>query len=503
MKTRTSQTDPLRIAEVGVATGTIGITFMPGKIGPSVNGARWNRDLAQDMKVIEGWKANSIVSLVEAFEFEDLQVFDFQKAVASVGADWHHLPIVDVSTPGPAFERLWAYHGHVLRERLRQGGRVLVHCRGGLGRAGMIASRLLVELGVDPELAMKQVRRVRAGAIETREQEDYVRQCRTVSDDAHRARILGCLLGGAVGDAFGLPVEFMQLREIKERYGAEGITGPDLDDNGKWIASDDTQMTLFTVEGLVDGLQQETDLLGAIRTSYLAWLRTQKPPFVFCDDYSRMLHFAELWERRAPGITCLAALEAGGNGSIERPINDSKGCGGVMRTAPIGLVKSFDAAKCMDLGARAAALTHGHPSGFWSAGAVAAIVRDLVDGCSLDDATQRVIDQLKTCAGSEELIDLLELALNDDVRKASSFGGGWVGVEALAMAIFAVRRGKSLPEVLKIASNHDGDSDSTASIAGQIWGAREGLRDLPMEWVQLLDLSAPAFLAASRLFEVA
>jgi ADP-ribosyl-[dinitrogen reductase] hydrolase len=87
---------------------------------------------------------------------------------------WFHLPVADVSTPDEGFEQNWVLADDALRTLLRNGRDVLVHCRGGLGRAGTIAARLLIELGMEPAIAIGRVRAVRPGAIETREQEKYV-----------------------------------------------------------------------------------------------------------------------------------------------------------------------------------------------------------------------------------------------------------------------------------------------------------------------------------------
>jgi len=86
-----------------------------------------------------------------------------------------HLPIRDVGTPGPEFEEHWAAYSERLRQRLSAGENILVHCRGGLGRAGMVSARLLVESGVEPEAAIERVRAARPGAIETPRQEEWVR----------------------------------------------------------------------------------------------------------------------------------------------------------------------------------------------------------------------------------------------------------------------------------------------------------------------------------------
>ena len=173
---RTSSSHPLPIAEVmaGDAGGRIGITFCPGKCGPSLYDYRWERDLAADLDVIEHWGARAIVTLIEAHEFELLQVPDLGAQVVARGMAWHHLPIPDVQAPDERFATGWQRSGPALLDWLIAGQRVLVHCRGGLGRAGTVAAQLLVELGVTPQDAIQRVRAARPGAIETDEQERYV-----------------------------------------------------------------------------------------------------------------------------------------------------------------------------------------------------------------------------------------------------------------------------------------------------------------------------------------
>jgi ADP-ribosylglycohydrolase len=174
-----------------------------------------------------------------------------------------------------------------------------------------------------------------------------------------------------------------------------------------------------------------------------------------------------------------------------------------MRTAPIGLLRSLSPEQCLELGARAAAITHGHPSGYWSAGAIAAIVRLACDGVQTADAVQQTIGMLGGRTGSSETVTALRKALDPGIKTIGALGEGWVGEEALAMGVHAVLRGRSLKEVLMIAVNHDGDSDSTGSIAGQIWGASQGVDGMPVGWVSALDVRAPLFHAAGRLLAVA
>jgi ADP-ribosyl-[dinitrogen reductase] hydrolase len=134
----------------------------------------WNRDLALDLNMIRDWGAAAVVTLLEPKELALLRVESLGEEVLRRNMLWFHLPIVDVSTPDEHFEQAWDVAGEELRSILRGGSNVLVHCRGGLGRAGTIAARLLVELGMDPATAIAGVRAVRPGAIERSDQERFV-----------------------------------------------------------------------------------------------------------------------------------------------------------------------------------------------------------------------------------------------------------------------------------------------------------------------------------------
>ena len=173
---RTSLTHPLQIAAVsaGPTFGRVGITFCPGKHDRQAMSGYWDRDLSLDLDAIRDWGAAAVVTLVERKELTLLRVEQLGEEVLRRRMLWFHLPIVDGSTPYEVFERHWEVAGHELRTLLRSGQDVLVHCRGGLGRAGTIAARLLVEFGMEPATAIRQVRTVRPGAIETSEQEKYI-----------------------------------------------------------------------------------------------------------------------------------------------------------------------------------------------------------------------------------------------------------------------------------------------------------------------------------------
>jgi len=182
MPANKSVISPLRIdaVEVPGSGGLIGMAACPGKdeyAGLGIPPGPWKRDLELDLQVISDWGAQALVSLIEDYEFELLGVPELPEMTEHFGIRWFHLPIVDVSIPDRRFEEVWETAGKELRRILADSGRIVLHCRGGLGRTGMIAARLLVEFGMDPRAAIARVRQARPGAIQTREQEEYVRRC--------------------------------------------------------------------------------------------------------------------------------------------------------------------------------------------------------------------------------------------------------------------------------------------------------------------------------------
>ena len=175
---RTSETHPLRIAAIdaGADRGKIGVTLAPGKNDRFAIGGPWARDLDKDLDAIAAWGASTIVTLLEQHELAHLAITRLGAEVQRRGMEWLHLPIPDVSTPGLDFEAKWPEVSDHLRSRLDAGENILIHCRGGIGRSGMVAARLLCESGVDAEEAIVRVRAARPGAIETWEQEQWARQ---------------------------------------------------------------------------------------------------------------------------------------------------------------------------------------------------------------------------------------------------------------------------------------------------------------------------------------
>ena len=508
----TSHNSPLQLGHlpVGPRLGAVGFTICPGKKQANSISGQWQRDMDIDLDALLDWGAAAVVTLMPMEELHFVQAQDIGVACEARGMEWHHLPITDVDVPDADFEAAWVYSGLRLRDHLRQGRNVLVHCRGGLGRSGTIAARLLVELGWPAADAIAAVRAQRKGAIETSAQEQHVRQLPgTISADADAAtaRVLGCVLGGAVGDAFGYEIEFDRWPAIERKHGAQGLQQPVLH-GGQLVVSDDTQMTLFTLEALNLLLPTQghavseislRPLMAACQHAYLRWGHTQgaRLPDLYDDGpQAQLFQSPAMRHRRAPGNTCLAAVQAGALGTCDAPINDSKGCGGVMRTAPIGLMPSASPQLAFDLGCMAGALTHGHVDGWLPAGMVAAMVRLLMEGESMEHAAEQALTLNQrqpgvANSGSHRLLGaalrLADERLSPQAAHAT-LGEGWTGDEALAIAVHAVLCAGSFEDAIRIAANHDGDSDSTASIAGQLHGARDGVLAVPHRWIRHLDV---------------
>ncbi len=321
----------------------------------------------------------------------------------------------------------------------------------------------------------------------------------TASPSLSWDRFAGCLLAGAVGDALGADIEFATTAEIRRSFGPAGLTDY-ASSSGIGHITDDTQMTLFTAEGLLRSAIRArdkgiTDPATVVYHAYLRWLITQSRPSD-ADQIAAhgwdvrtgwLLDHAELFVRRAPGNSCLSALWSGAAGRIDQPVNDSKGCGGVMRVAPIGLVPVDDP---FALGAQAAALTHGHPSGYLSAGAFAAIIASLFAGEDLPTAIAAASVELATWAGHEETTAAIGAATalaasepDPTPEIVERLGGGWVGEEALAIALYTALVARDLPHGVLAAVNHSGDADSTGAMAGNLLGVIHGLSAIPDRWL--------------------
>jgi ADP-ribosylglycohydrolase len=292
----------------------------------------------------------------------------------------------------------------------------------------------------------------------------------------------------------------MSLAEIRRRYGSDGIRDFDPSaQGGLGAVSDDTQMTMFTAEGLLRAIARDRQRgdrhpVAVVWHAYHRWMRTQRerPGHDRSDGGDErdgwLVGLAWGDARRAPGTTCLAALRGGRMGTREAPLNDSKGCGGVMRVAPVGLLaRSVDEA--FATGCAVAAVTHGHPTGWIAAGALAVVVRALVAGGSLEEAVAAGITLARQAPGHEETVHALEAAVRSartatpSPETVEQLGGGWVAEEALAIAVHcALVHRDDFAAAVRLAVNHSGDSDSTGAITGSILGVLLGEEAIPAEW---------------------
>ena len=333
--------------------------------------------------------------------------------------------------------------------------------------------------------------------------------------------VKGCLIGGAIGDALGTPVEFMRWSDIKRRYGEAGIQSLELDfEQGFSLISDDTQMSLFTANGLLmydtyKALFREVPAPEqCIYEAYRDWYHCQCSSAIPKDNRSWLSDLQEMHERRAPGNTCLSALRAGEAGSIENPINNSKGCGGIMRVAPVALwgIGKRSVEEADMLAARAAALTHGHPLGYMPSAALTDIIGRILTGMDdMHDVIDATRDSMRSLFGSEpylnEMLRIIDQAVvlsrNDhsDVENIHSIGEGWTGEEALGIAIYcSVKYQDGFSRAVIAAVNHNGDSDSTGAITGNIVGARLGFEAIDEKWLRGLELKNTILEMASDLY---
>lgn len=318
----------------------------------------------------------------------------------------------------------------------------------------------------------------------------------------------GCLIGGAIGDAFGAPVEFMSYEKITMKYGQEGLKSLTLPLEGnKAYITDDTQLTLFTAEGLLRSITREqkrgikreiNDTTAFVYRAYLRWLYTQglKTPVWDQTDYDGwLMKIKALYAYREPGVTCITTLGKGIMGTIDKPLNDSKSCGAVMRVAPVGLIEKEE--DVFDVASSIAAITHGHRTGYLAAGTFASVIYYIIEGNSLGDAIDKAIDQLKEKEGHEECLKAITKAINlakshqkPSYETVSQLGYGFSSEEALAIGIYcSLVCEDDFKNAITLAVNHDGDSDSTGAITGNILGAYLGIEKIDKNLIDFVELS--------------
>ena len=460
LPSRTSQSHPLMIAHVPSCPdgGRIGITFCPGKKQASAMSGAWDRDLGSDLDRVRDWGARAVVTLVEGHELEALGVTDIGEEVRLRHMAWYHLPIPDVSTPDAAFESVWRKVAPGLRSRLRNGFDIVIHCKGGLGRAGTVAARLLVELGLAAEDAIAAVRAVRPGAIETSAQEDHVFSCAPIkeaepgrSPDAIADRAIGAMVGLAIGDAIGTTLEFTARDTYPPLRGMVG-GGPFSLQAGEW--TDDTAMALALADSLLacSGLD-EADLM----RRFADWHDNGAYSCTgSCFDIGTTIAAAmDRWRHTGDPVAGSSDPHTAGNGSL-------------MRLAPVAVYFWRNRSALRDAATRQSCTTHAAPAAVRACSLFAEMLADAIVGHSLDVVLMR--DAARQWAGRQR----------ESIR-----GSGYV-VESLEAALWSVASTGSFAEAVLTAANLGEDADTTAAIAGQLAGAVYGFSAIPRHWLDRL-----------------
>lgn len=347
------------------------------------------------------------------------------------------------------------------------------------------------------------------------------------------SRIHGCLLGGAIGDALGSAVESDGIDAIRARFGPAGLRGFEALD-GAGAFADDTQLMLYTADGLLEALEWANDGVAAdinacVWLAYLRWLATQAvpvPPSAPVQPPRWIDSNAALKHRRSPDQACLAGLATGEMGTVLRPVNpDLNGSGTVARSAPFGLIPHIEPATVYKLSADAAALTHGHPAARQAAGIFSLLIHAVAEGLAPREAAESALRHLREEplgrgeAPDGALLAQLAAALrlsgpgygNGTLQQGGprlltpeelvrELGAGGTAEQALAVALYAVLAtvpaepaagvegaGEHVRSALAVAVNHGGSSDATASITGSILGTFYGEEGLPAPWLEALD----------------
>ena len=322
-----------------------------------------------------------------------------------------------------------------------------------------------------------------------------------------RDRIRGAMIGCAAGDALGYPVEVLSEAAIVERYGLRGITDYDLDENGTAHFTADTQLMLLSANGILFAHTR-----GALRgimapvyqyfdAFYMDWYRLQtekQPRRARCGWINA---YPALSAKRAPSPTSMRVFSSDKFGSMDEPVNDSKGSGCLLWAVPIGLSYSDDPAYILDLAANTAALTHGNEVAWVASGVLALIISLIIhQELSIAEAVNETLKALdKSFPDSRKAVHELLSSIwsarplatsaSSDLDAIHALGEGWVSNEALAIGILcALRYENDIAGAMTFAANHGGNSSTTAAIAGMLVGARIGFNAIPDRFVDRLEL---------------
>lgn len=473
---QTTATNPLRIAELPAhpGGGVIGLTFAPGKQQDGAT-ARHRRDLAGDLDTIATWNAAAVVTLIEPHELTQLGLAPLGAEVRRRHMEWHHWPIPDFGVPGTAFEAAWPGRSALLRRLLACGARVLIHCKGGLGRAGMVGARLLADDGMPATDAIAAVRTARPSAVETKAQEQWAATCLAPPSppdqgrDAARDRAMGALLGLAIGDAVGAAIEF-QPKPHHAVLDDMVAGGPHCLQRGQW--TDDTAMALALADSLVaDPALDAADLM----RRFLNWQDFGTYSCTdTCFDIGNQIRAAlERFRRTGDALA----------GSIDP---DASGNGALMRLSPVAIRHWRDRDTMLRVAGLQTRTTHGSPATLAASRALADLLAQAIAGTPLPELLSSPAARIE--GGWRGL------------HRDGIEGSGYV-VRSFQAALWAVARTTTYRDAVLRAANLGDDADTTAAIAGQLAGAVYGASAIPADWLHALAWRDRLEETAGRLFD--
>lgn len=481
------ESDALRVGWLTTPwIGRVGLTIAPGKVNPDGPVRSLGADLT---RLRDDHGASHLVCLLEDDELPMLGIDALPQAAVEAGMAFHRLPIRDGATPRERDDvtRLVA----AITGWAATGENVVIHCRGGLGRSGTIGGCVLRAAGMDGHAALAELAVARGPSCpETPEQRRYIREF-VPGGAAARSRVLGAVLGAAIGDALGHPTEFLSIDRIRARYGRAGVTGFELfweRDGGRFAPyTDDTQMAEIVLRSLVAARRANAPMdaaMGEIASGFAAWAE------------------APQGGHRAPGGACMRGaqrLAAGVPWREAGGANDG-GCGSVMRAYPFGLLAG-DLALAERWAVEHSRMTHRDPIALAACAAMAvgvalelrreaptAVLAAMVEAAGRWDSgtarmAERAVARGQNGADPDAVLRELE---------------GWAAHEAIAAAMFVVaRHPHDIRGALLEGANASGDSDSIATLAGALLGARLGLEALPAAWVRHVE-RASELLALGR-----
>jgi ADP-ribosyl-[dinitrogen reductase] hydrolase len=463
--------------------GKVGLTFAPGKKQANAATGAWDRDLVAYLQRLRSeYAADHLVCLLEDAEFVELGIEGLAEAAAGLGIAFHRLPIRDGSTPRD--EAATAALVSRIAGWAAAGENVVIHCKGGLGRAGTIGGCVLRQAGMAAKPALAALLAARGkDCPETAAQRQYIESF-GAGPPALRSRVVGAVLAAAVGDALGHETEFMRWPQIRDRFGPGGVTG-----YGRWsehdgqrfaLYTDDTQMAEIVLRALVEHGRAAAlePVMEQIAAGFARW-----------STHPQGGH-------RYPGNACLRGAQRNANGIPWREAGGATagGCGSVMRAYPFGLLFHDDLERAEHWAVEHSRMTHGAPIALAACAAIAVGVASEVQGCASPDVLAAMVEAAgRHDAGTARMAeDALTAATDgrqpDEVLLKLQ---GWAAHEAIAAAMYvAARHERDLPGALLEGANADGDSDSIATLVGALLGARLGAEALPADWIRDLERSA-------------